>query len=371
MCGVYNAQHIPAIWSAIQATKGKSTDSYRPHLSKSIESWCRAHHINRDKFLFLEAKFFEDLVALRFNPGGPVAQFHSVTRGMSMLACRSVTAAEAKQSQEYEATASTMHTQSIDDLLKRNRGRAVWPAANYMDLKLNIGTYCGLLWSLFGDHCDYYCELLKIYRILDREECFTIRTAYTKEVCARMTWVIIDDGRSFFGCNPVASDFAPGTTFQFSTSHLESIMDSVQNAIPIQWAMFPREWMSPQGASGTQQGSTKPPGEPPTQWAMPTAVPGASTTPTKPPQQREDTRHPKIKLLMDSFLKRYNNFVGLSDILTACGKWMTDLPTIPNYCHTTGQSFFVLEQRVGAVFPRWLMQVLERPREKRGHDLGQ
>ncbi len=114
--------------------------------------------------------------------------------------------------------------------------------------------------------------------------------------------------------------------------------------------MFPREWMSPQGASGTQQGSTKPPGEPPTQWAMPTAILGASTTPTKPPQQREDTRHPKIKLLMDPYLKRYNNFIGLSDILTAWGKWMTDLPTIPNYCHPTGQSFLCWNSMLGRCF---------------------
>jgi hypothetical protein len=130
--------------------------------------------------LLLEVKFFEDLVALHFNPGGPVAQFHLVAWGMSMLACCLVTAAEAEQSHEYkEATASTKHTQSIDDLLKRNRGHTVWPAANYMDLKFNIGTYCGLLWALFGDHCDYYHELLKIYHILDQEECFTICTAYT------------------------------------------------------------------------------------------------------------------------------------------------------------------------------------------------
>ncbi len=86
-CGVHNAQHIPAIWLVIQATKGKSMDTYCTHLSKSIESWCRAHHIDRNKSLFLEAKFFEDLVALHFNPGGPVAQFHLVARGMSMLAC--------------------------------------------------------------------------------------------------------------------------------------------------------------------------------------------------------------------------------------------------------------------------------------------
>ena len=53
-----------------------------------------------------------------------------------------------------------------------------------MELKLNIGSYCSLLWSLYGNHCDYYKELLKLYRILDWEECFTIQEAYTKEVCA-------------------------------------------------------------------------------------------------------------------------------------------------------------------------------------------
>ncbi len=84
-----------------------------------------------------------------------MAQFHLVARGMSMLACRSLTEAEAEQSCEYEeAAVSTKHTRSLDELLKQNCGRTVWPAASYMDLKLNIGTYCGLLWSLFGDHCD-------------------------------------------------------------------------------------------------------------------------------------------------------------------------------------------------------------------------
>ena len=128
--------------------------------------------------MFLEAKFFKDLVALRFNPGGPVAQYHSAAQGMSMLACRLLTAVEAEHCWEYEEAAeNTKHTRSIDDLLKQNCGKPVAPAANYMDLKFNIETYCGLLWSLFGDHCDYYKELLKIYRILDHEECFTIRNA--------------------------------------------------------------------------------------------------------------------------------------------------------------------------------------------------
>ncbi len=37
----------------IQATKGKSFDSYRTHLAKSVDAWCCLHHINRDKSIFL------------------------------------------------------------------------------------------------------------------------------------------------------------------------------------------------------------------------------------------------------------------------------------------------------------------------------
>ena len=84
-CGVMSAKDIPPIWSVIQATKGKAHDTYRDHLKKSIEAWCRSRHIERDKSIYLTAKFFEDLVALRFNPGGPVAQYESAARGISML----------------------------------------------------------------------------------------------------------------------------------------------------------------------------------------------------------------------------------------------------------------------------------------------
>jgi hypothetical protein len=157
-CGVRNAQQIPALWSVIQATKGKSIDTYWAHIAKAIESWCCAHHIDRDKSIFLEAMFFEDLIALRFNPGGPVAQYHLAAHGMSMLACRSLLAVEAEQSREYEEAAeNTRHTRSIEDLLKRNRGKTVAPAANYMDLN-----------STLEGAVDCYCLYLGITVIITR-----------------------------------------------------------------------------------------------------------------------------------------------------------------------------------------------------------
>jgi hypothetical protein len=268
---------------------------------------------------------------------------------MSMLACQSLTGAKAEHCSKYkEVAANTMHTRSLDELLKCNRGRSVAPASNYMDLKLTIGTYCGLLWALFGDHHDYYKELLKMYQILDWEECFTIRNANTKEIYARITWAIINNGRSFFGRNAVAPDFAPGSSYHFSTSHLESITDLVRNAIPIQRAMFPCEWMTPQLTSVAPYYGP-PQGKPPAQWTAlaPTLAP---TTLTKPTQPKEDICHPKIKLLMDLYLKWYNNFVGLSDILTACGKSLMDLPTLPQYCHPTGQSFLRWNSVLGKCF---------------------
>jgi hypothetical protein len=95
-CRVIDARAIPNIWFVIQSTKGKSFNSYRAHLSKSIELWCRANHIERDKSIYLPSKFFEELVALCFNPGGPVAQYSLVVKGMLMMVCRSVTAVEAE-----------------------------------------------------------------------------------------------------------------------------------------------------------------------------------------------------------------------------------------------------------------------------------
>ncbi len=45
-------------------------------------------------------------MALRFNPGGPVAQYQLAVQGMLMLACRSLTAAKAEYRRDYEEAAA-------------------------------------------------------------------------------------------------------------------------------------------------------------------------------------------------------------------------------------------------------------------------
>ncbi len=355
-CGVSDARAIPNIWFVIQSSKGKSYDSYRAHLAKSTNAWCQANHIKQDKSIYLPTNFFKDLVALQFNPGGLVAQYSSVAKIMSMLACRLVTAVEAKYQQGYEeAMDQTKGTRSLKELLKGNRGKVITPPPDYMQLKLNIGSYCAILWSIFGEQCDFYRKLLKIYRILDRKECFTIREAYTKEICARITWAIVDVGHSFFGRNPVASNFTAGARLQFSMLLLESITDAVRNALPIQRATFPKEWLTPtpsplgqgggeyQGGGGYQS-PRQPAGPPLTNWPNPapaiTPALSGGPSPGGPRKQGgEDVQNPKIKTLMDPYLQKYNNYIDLSALLTASGKRFGDLPTLPQYWSPQGATF--------------------------------
>ncbi len=86
-CGVCDAKQILPIWAVTQKSKGKTFDTYQAHLTKAIDSWGRMKHIKKDRSIFLGAKFFDDLVALRFNPGGLVAQYLSISHDISMLAC--------------------------------------------------------------------------------------------------------------------------------------------------------------------------------------------------------------------------------------------------------------------------------------------
>ncbi len=94
-------------------------------------------------------------MALKFNLGGPMAQYQLVVQELLMLACRSLMAVEAEYHRDYkEAAAHMQNKHRIDDLFKETCGKMVAPAGTCMELKLNIGSYCGLLWSIFGDQCN-------------------------------------------------------------------------------------------------------------------------------------------------------------------------------------------------------------------------
>lgn len=117
------------------------------------------------------------------------------------------------------------------------------PNGMYLEMKLLIGTFCCLLYTLFGSHCDYYHELRKIHTALGARDVAAIRGAFTVDKCRRIIWAIIDDGRAFFRQKMSEADFSDPDRYTFPTSLLSAIYDPVRFANVIERPFYPKAWM--------------------------------------------------------------------------------------------------------------------------------
>ena len=81
------------------------------------------------------------------------------------------------------------------------------PPDNYFELRLSVNTFCALIWTLFGDKCDYCKGLLEVAETLDQQEVHIIRDSFTADICRCITWAILTDGRSFFNTVLIEAQF--------------------------------------------------------------------------------------------------------------------------------------------------------------------
>jgi hypothetical protein len=100
-----------------------------------------------------------------------------------------------------------------------------------------------LLWVLFGDRCDYFINLNKIHAVMDLPEVQQLRQKFPPEICRRISWAIIDDGRSFFNTVLTQQDFDGRGALSFPQSFQTGVLESVRFCNPIQRGNFPIEWM--------------------------------------------------------------------------------------------------------------------------------
>jgi hypothetical protein len=317
----YDIKDIQPIWTTFQTTK--NGDVHRRHLQFGMDKWARDNGVELDRGIYFEQKSVEDIVNLRFNPGQGVAQFKSAERGLSLLICRTRTPEEIERVRDREiAEQETQATRMLEEALKLQRGDPRAPASNYFELKLNITTYCALLHTLFGDKCGYYGALMKIRNCLDTPGVYNIRQAYTPDICHRISWAIIDDGRAFFSTVMIQQDFAqPGATFPESL--LESILPEVRYANQIMRANFPAEWKPRQVSRTIAATASQGLGQ-----AETPAVPshGMKGRANAAQLNGTDNRHPTIITLMAPYIAKFGDNIFVGELLDAGGKRLSDLP---------------------------------------------
>jgi hypothetical protein len=241
--GIEDPVDCQVIWT-IFSEKKKNIDACRRYLMKNMNEYAYDRRISINAGIYLEQEMMKAILDLRFNPGEGTAYVQSAAKGLSILCCRSRPNNETEKIKEREhALNATKNTRLFDEYLKYVKGATRQPAINFWDLKQNIATYMALLWVLFGDRCDYYLNIYKIHAIMDLAEVQQLRTKFTPEIVRRITWAIIDDGRSFFNTVLTQQDFDGRGVIVFPQSFLAGVLENICFCNPIQRGNFPAEWL--------------------------------------------------------------------------------------------------------------------------------
>jgi hypothetical protein len=199
--------------------------------------------ISIDNGIYLEQDTMESILDLRFNPGEGVAHLQLAEKGLSILCCRALASHETEEIKDREMALNALEqTHMFNDYLKYVKGATRHSASSYWDLKLNIAIFMALVWVLFNNRCDYYQNLYRIYTVMDMQKVQQLKGKFTLEICRRITWAILDNGRAFFNMVLTPQDFERGL-LAFPQSFLSIILESVWFCNPIQWGNFPSDWL--------------------------------------------------------------------------------------------------------------------------------
>lgn len=77
---------VQPIWELFSQTK--NLDTHRLHLQEAMQNWAGKRGVTITRGIHLSKIAIEDIVHLRFNPGGSVAYYASADKGILLLLCR-------------------------------------------------------------------------------------------------------------------------------------------------------------------------------------------------------------------------------------------------------------------------------------------
>ena len=344
---------LQPIWELF--TQTKNIDIHRMHLREAMNKWATKWGVTITGGVHLSKIAIDDIVNLRFNPGGSVAYYASADKGISILLCRSRPGEEREAARLRElAEEQSSANISLAEALSLLRNTPPTPPDTYIDLKTCVGTFCAMLWALFGDNCEYLMKLHELYTCLNCDRVTECWANFTPLLCRQIIWAIIDDGREYFSQTMLPDKFLvpPGGLIRFPHSCLEELIRPIKRQAPILTATFPQQWViaplvanhhsnaTPTGARthiGTVIATTRPTSTTSTQSVTTRATAANSTssslTGTTHPattQQstiRQTNVHPTIKALLEPFIQRHRQ-LQLTRIMMVGGVTWPNMPKI-------------------------------------------
>jgi hypothetical protein len=352
-CCVRSTSNLPPIWEYFKTTK--DVDAHRIQLMESMKEWARLKDVQINRGLYFDKATMEDIVKMEFCPGTPTAYLSTAEQGISLLVCRPRTGNETADIRSREqAIQLTSKNHTLAEALLLGKKDPRQPATNYHELKLDVGTFCAFLWTLFGEACDYFENCYALFTMLDSESVFANATYFTPLICRQITWATINDSRQYFFRTLTENQFAVGNV-RWPTSLLMQIIGAdVQACREIKMGNFPDKWSSQAtvgtlAATGVTRGHkgqtglafTPPPGLPPGPSPLSSTI-HANTSQVSAPERassanwdrpvsiRQHDIHPQLKHLMARYITHFRS-VQLKTLLGAANITEAELPVLPKY----------------------------------------
>ncbi len=136
-----------------------------------MSKWAKDTGKDINKAPLFTEQMVKDIIGLHFNSGEAVPTYSLAQWGISILTCRPKSAHKVETIKDFEeARRATAHTVQFSEVRCRQNMPPSPPSDSYFELQLSVNTFCTLIWTLFGNKCDYYKGLLKVCDMLDQQE---------------------------------------------------------------------------------------------------------------------------------------------------------------------------------------------------------
>jgi hypothetical protein len=184
----------------------------------------------------------DEIVKLEFNPGAATAYFAMAEKGMSILIVRQHWGNQTADIRSKEhAMQLTERNYTLKDALGLTRKDPRPPASTYLELLHDVGTFCALTRTLFGEQCDYFQNLFDLWTMLNSKQVYAKSEQFGPQMVRQITWAILEDSRQFFFKTMTEEELAWGNA-RFPTSNLMNIIGTdVSKGVEIHLGNFPKK----------------------------------------------------------------------------------------------------------------------------------
>jgi len=328
-------------------------ETHKDNLRRKMTAWAtssaREVQVPIERGLYIPDSTMKEILSLDFNPGGILAEAETADLGLSPLICRARTTAAKAAIRKYEkALEQSKKNRSMAEAQAVQGNKVAYDTGalpdNYHELLRCVGTYCAMLYALFGDRCVFYRHCYALWTAMNSDLVYEQRDDFTPLYCRQIVWAVLMESRVYFSHRLSVEDFlnVHPDDIAFPKSNLLSIVQMVRDMAPIVRSSFPSAWYpagAPAQSSRVSVASASVPANQqapvqsvvPAGGATPSVVSGLTTgsarAPRPPATIRSSDIHPSIKQAMEAYIAK-NKGVYLSAILTHCNLTMDDLPKL-------------------------------------------